>query len=499
MKHIISINDFEKEEIDEIVNGGAKMIPYVNKKTFPSEANLKDKPKVCLLFLEPSTRTLGSYEEATRLLGWPIKIISGIETTSLIKKESFANTIRMLVIQGAEILIIRSREEGAARFAAEILEKSGFYNVSVQNAGDGANQHPSQTFLDRLTIFQTLGRLKNFTFGFVGDLKYSRVVHSLISSFTPEDKVQFKLVSCQETKLPPQYKKGLDILESESLESLKDCDIVYVTRIQEERFSDPLELKRVRGRYKITKDVLDSWKKDVKIMHPMPYVDEISAEVRSDPRLIIDKQAWYGIPIRMNLLLWSNKHRFEKEIVQTVPEVKKEIIKEAEIDQYLASRKKEEKYFKPIRSGTVLDHLPVGTADKIKRCLQASKVFQKNSVIHTIENVPSQKMGIKDVLVLENVFIPEILFGLIIFIAPQVTFNILKDNKIKKIKIEPPREILGANSLVRCPNNLCITNYDPEAKTRFKILKFNQAQKEFLLRCNYCERVFTQEEVVKNI
>ena len=250
------------------------------------------------------------------------------------------------------------------------------------------------------------------------------------------------MVSCQETKLPPQYKKGLDILESESLESLKDCDIVYVTRIQEERFSDPLELKRVRGRYKITKDVLDSWKKDVKIMHPMPYVDEISAEVRSDPRLIIDKQAWYGIPIRMNLLLWSNKHRFEKEIVQTVPEVKKEIIKEAEIDQYLASRKKEEKYFKPIRSGTVLDHLPVGTADKIKRCLQASKVFQKNSVIHTIENVPSQKMGIKDVLVLENVFIPEILFGLIIFIAPQVTFNILKDNKIKKIKIEPPREIL---------------------------------------------------------
>ena len=183
MKHIISINDFEKKEIDEIVNGGAKMIPYVNKKTFPSEANLKDKPKVCLLFLEPSTRTLGSYEEATRLLGWPIKIISGIETTSLIKKESFANTIRMLVIQGAEILIIRSREEGAARFAAEILEKSGFYNVSVQNAGDGANQHPSQTFLDRLTIFQTLGRLKNFTFGFVGDLKYSRVVHSLISYY----------------------------------------------------------------------------------------------------------------------------------------------------------------------------------------------------------------------------------------------------------------------------------------------------------------------------
>jgi len=499
MKHIISINDFKKKEIVEIVNGGAEMIPYLNKKILPPAAVLKEKPKVCLLFLEPSTRTLGSYEEAARLLGWPTRIISGPEATSLMKKESLANTVRMLATQGAEVLIIRSKEEGTTRFAAEILEKSGFNNISVQNAGDGANQHPSQTFLDRLTILQTLGRLKNFIFGFVGDLKYSRTVHSLLSSFTSEDKIQFKLVSCPETKLPLRYKRGLNILESETLDILRNCDLVYVTRIQEERFSDPLELKRVKGRYKITREVLDGWKKEVKIMHPMPYVDEISVEIRSDARVIIDKQAWYGIPIRVNLLLWSNKHRLEKTARPKMPKLKKEIIKEAEIDQYLASRKKEEKYFRPIRNGMVLDHLPSGAGEKIKKCLQKSKIFKQNSVIHLVEKVPSQKLGMKDVLVLENVFIPDNLFGLIKIIAPEITFNLLKNNRIRKFKVTLPEDIFGADSLPCCPNNLCITNYDPEAKTKFKILKLNQNEKEILLRCNYCEREFSQEEIVNTI
>jgi len=499
MKHIISISDFKKEEIDRIVEGGREMIPYAQKKITPPAAMVKDKPKVCLLFLEPSTRTLGSYEEAARLLEWPTRIVAGPETTSLIKKESFANTVRMFATQGAAILVIRSKEEGAARFAAEILEKSGFNNVSIQNGGDGANQHPSQTFLDRLTIFQTLGRLKNFTFGFLGDLKYSRTVHSLLSSFTPEDKIQFKLVSCPEIRLPLRYKRNLNISESESLDRLKDCDVVYATRIQEERFSDPTELKRVKGRYRITKDILDSWKQEVKIMHPMPYVDEISPEIRSDSRVIIDKQAWYGIPTRMSLLLWSNQHRFIEAPVSKTPELKKEIIREAEIDEYLAGQKKEEKYFRPIRNGTVLDHLYLGTGDKIKKCLRASKIFGQNSVVHSIEGVPSQKLGIKDILILENVFIPEYLFGLISFIAPQVTFNVLKDNRIRKIKVGIPEEIFGVNFLLRCPNNLCITNYDPEAETKFKILKFSENEKEFPLRCNYCEREFSREEIIKTI
>lgn len=499
MKHIISINDFEKGEIDRIIKEVREMIPYAKKKIRPPAAISKSKPKVCLLFLEPSTRTLGSYEEAARILGWPVRIISGPEATSLMKKESFANTVRMFVTQDAEILVIRSKEEGAARFAAEILEKSGFNNVSVQNAGDGANQHPSQTFLDLLTILQTLGRLKEFVFGFLGDLKYSRTVHSLLSSFTPKDKIEFKLVSCPETRLPSQYKRNLNISESESLDHLKDCDIVYVTRIQEERFTDPMELKKVKGRYRITKDILDSWKKEVKIMHPMPYVDEISPEIRSDQRVIIDKQAWYGIPTRMYLLLWSNQHRFEETRVLKTQELKKEIIKEAKIDEYLANRKKEEKYFRPIRNGTFLDHLYSGTGDKIKKYLKASRIFTQNSVIHSIEGVPSRKLGIKDVLILENVFIPEYLFGLISFISPKVTFNILKEGRMRKIKVGVPEEIFGVNSLLHCPNNLCITNNDPEAETKFKIFKFSENEKEFLVRCNYCEREFSREEIIKTI
>ena len=497
MRHIISISDFTKKEIDEIVKGASRMIKHAKEKIVPPQAKTKKKPKVSLLFLEPSTRTLGSFEEAARILGWPTKIISGKEGTSLMKKESLANTVRMMAIQGTDILILRTKEEGTARFAAEILEKSGFEKISVINAGDGANQHPTQTFLDRLTILKELGRLKDFIFGFVGDLKYSRTVHSLLSSFSLEDNVKFKFVSCPETKLPQKYKRNLDYVESDSLEDLKDCDIIYVTRIQEERFTDPLELERVRGKFKITKEVLEGFKKSVKIMHPLPYVDEISPEIRLDKRVIIDKQAWYGIPTRIYLLLWANKKRFEKGEKESLPKIEKEILVDMEIEKYLAKRKKEEKYFRPIRNGVVLDHLPVGTGDKIKKCLIFAKVLKENSVIHLIENVPSRKMKIKDVLILENAFLTEDLYGLIRVIAPQVTFNVLKDGRFKKIKVKLPEKILSFNSLLSCPNKLCITNLDPEAKPKFQIIKAEN--EKFILKCEYCEREFEREEIIKTI
>ncbi len=496
MRHIISISDFTKKEIDEIVKGASKMINYAKRKISPPEAKLKKKPKVTLLFLEPSTRTLGSFEESARILNWPTKTISGKEGTSLMKKESLANTVRMMAVQGTDILILRTKEEGTARFAAEILEKSGFEKISVINAGDGANQHPTQTFLDRLTILKELGRLRDFTFGFVGDLKYSRTVHSLLSSFSPQDNVKFKFVSCPETRLPQKYKRNLNYIESDSLDDLKDCDIVYVTRIQEERFTDPLELERVRGKFKITKEVLDSLKKDVKIMHPLPYVDEISPEIRLDKRVIIDKQAWYGIPTRMYLLLWANKKRVEKVKKELSQKIKKNILVDMEIDKYLAQRKKEEKYFRPIRNGVVLDHLSVGTGDKIKKCLISAKVLKENSVIHLIENVPSKKMKIKDVLILENAFLTEELYGLIRVISPQVTFNVLKEGRFQKIKVELPEKITSSNSF-SCPNKVCITNLDPEAKSKFQIIKVEK--ENFLLKCEYCEREFEREEIIKTI
>jgi len=497
MRHIISISDFTKKEIDEIVKGASRMIKYAKNKVTPPQAKLKKKPKVTLLFLEPSTRTLGSFEEAARILNWPTKIISGKEGTSLMKKESLANTVRMMAIQGTDILILRTKEEGTVRFSAEILEKSGFENISVINAGDGANQHPTQTFLDRLTILKELKRLKNFTFGFVGDLKYSRTVHSLLSSFSPEDNVKFKFISCPETRLPQKYKRNLNYIESDSLDELKDCDIVYVTRIQEERFTDPLELERVRGKFKITKEDLESLKKNIKIMHPLPYVDEISPEIRLDKRVIIDKQAWYGIPTRMYLLLWANKKRFEKVKKETLPKIEKEVLVDMEIDQYLAKRKKEEKYFRPIRNGIVLDHLPVGTGDKVKKCLIFSKILKENSVVHLIENVPSKKMKIKDVLILENAFLTDELYGLIRVIAPQVTFNVLKEGKFQKIKVKLPEKIVSSNSLPSCPNKLCITNLDPEAKSKFQLIKVEK--ENFILKCEYCEREFEREEIIKTI
>ena len=499
MKHITSIDALGRKEVDKIVEGARKMIPYARKRSTPPQAKLEKEPKVCLLFSEPSTRTLGSYEEAVRLMGWPFRIISGAESTSLAKKESLANTARMLAIQGAQIIVVRSKEEGVSTFIAEVLEKAGFSQVSIQNAGDGAHEHPSQTLLDRLTILETLGRLKNFTFGFLGDLKYSRTVHSLLKTFTPGDNVRFRLVSCPETRLPDEYKRELDISESESVDDLKDCDIVYVTRIQEERYSDPVELKRVKGRYRLTSEILEKWKKDVKVMHPLPYVDEISPEIRFDRRLIFDKQSWYGIPMRMHLLLWSQEHRFEKAVPSGFPEVEKKIVKEVNINEYLASRRKGERYFRPLRNGTVLDHLDIGTADKIQRYLKTERIFGEDAVVHSIENVPSQKLKRKDVLILENVFLPDRALALISFVAPRATFNIIKDNRIRKMKVEIPKEIYGQTSFFRCPNNHCIVNHDPEANPRFMILKKDKDEKSIVLRCSYCEREFSREEVLRTI
>ena len=487
MKHILSIADLSKSEMDEIIDVTQKvMVPIAKRRQKEGKVPKINEAKVTLLFLEPSTRTMGSYSEAIRLLGWEKEIFYP-EASSLKKKESFGNTIRMLAVQGAHIIVIRTGKEGAPRFAAEILEKEG-YPTAVHNAGDGTNQHPTQTLLDRLTIKEVLGRLNNFTFGAVGDLKYGRTIHSLISSFSPEDGIRVKLVSAPETRLPNRFKKDLDIEESDSMEILEDCDIIYVTRIQEERILDPQERESLKGKFRITKEVLDSFKKDVKIMHPLPYVDEISPEVRRDPRVIVDKQAWYGIPTRMYLLQVSNQERFTKINFPEKSVIEEKVIKDVSLSEYLKrkEKKKIERYFRPISYGTVIDHLPVFSSDKIKKILKLKKnIF--GGVIHTIEGVSSSKMGIKDVMVLENIFLsPEDIAG-VSLIAPQATYNVIKDGRLRKLKFIS-RFVKGIG---KCPNKLCITHYEEESEPKFEVGD--------TIRCVYCEREFTREEILATI
>ncbi|MFH0891235.1 MAG: aspartate carbamoyltransferase regulatory subunit [Candidatus Falkowbacteria bacterium] len=487
MKHCISINDFTKKEIfDEIIPGCRAMIAQARERK-----TIKPQPekKAIFAFFEPSTRTRGSYLEASRLLGWTNAEISGTEATSLTKKESIANTVRMFAAQGADVLVMRSKIEGAQRFASEILDSEG-YEVSVQNGGDGTNQHPSQTFLDLLTISEKLGRLDRFKIGFFGDLKYGRTVHSLLCALAHRKNISLTLFSAPETALQTQYKQLFtDVKEVHSIDKLGDCDIIYGSRLQEERFTgDPVALGRTREKFRITSEILDSFRKNILIMHPMPYVQEFDPRIRKDIRLIIDLQAWHGIPTRMHLLSEGYRNRKAKTLPTAKKDAEFKIIKEIALKDYLEQRKKKKtasRYFLPITNGTVIDHIPHGLGLKIREFLSAKDILVKG-VKHTIEDVSSKKCKLKDVLVLENIFIPDSLVGTIASFAPDITFNTIKDGIFKKIKVKTTDKTAGIGV---CPNQNCITNHDPEAAARFTHINGG-------LRCHYCEKDFTQKEVI---
>lgn len=487
MKHVISINDFTKKEIfNEILPGCRSMIAKAKKRRPP---RFQPEKKAIFAFFEPSTRTRGSYLEASRLLGWQNAEIIGSEATSLTKKESIANTVRMFAAQGADVLVMRTKIEGAQRFSAEVLESEG-YETSVQNGGDGTNQHPTQTFLDLLTISEKLGRMDNFKIGFFGDLKYGRTVHSLLCALAHRKNISLSLVSAPETALQEQYKKPFKkVREGDSIEMLSDCDVIYGSRLQEERFTgDPVALNRTRDKFKITSDILETYKKNVLIMHPMPYVQEFPPDIRKDVRIIIDLQAWHGIPTRMYLLSEGYKNRKKR----TMPIVEKggqfKTIKKITLKKYMEERKKKKtvnRYFLPITNGTVIDHIPHGLGLKIREFL-ASKHILADGVKHTIEDVGSKKQKAKDVLVLEDIFIPANIIDTVASFAPGVTFNVISKNKFKKVKVETSATTSGIG---QCPNDNCITNHDGEAATKF----IHTADG---LRCHYCEKDFEQKEVI---
>jgi len=490
MKHFISINDLTPKEIFETILPGTEVMVEAAKKLQQGQQRIIFHPwqKATLFFGEPSTRTLGSYEEAARLLGWERMIINGEEATSLAKKESLANTARMLAGQGADVLVIRNKIEGAPKFIAEILDQEN-YPISVQNGGDGTNQHPTQTFLDLLTIKLELGRTEDFKIGLFGDLKYGRTVHSLLCALAHRKNISARLASIPETALPDQYKDLFsDITEGDSLQVLEGCDIIYGTRLQKERAElDPIAFKRVEERFRMTKEILESLG-SVIVMHPLPYVTEFAPGIIHDERLAIFRQAWNGIPTRMFLLNhgYRNKHAHDSPEDGTTGLIK--IIQEITLSEYLkkrGGRKRDDQYFLPVRSGTVIDHIAEGMGGKIKSFLTAKGVLS-GGVKHIIEDVPSSKHGFKDVLVLEMIFLEKKIIEAVAAISPGVTINEMREGVFRKMQVQPPAIVAGIG---HCPNKNCITNHDPEADSKFR-------QKGGVISCFYCEKQFTRKEIL---
>ena len=294
-RDILSIRDFTREEIDYILNVAEKMEPLAK-----TGCDLLRGKILALLFFEPSTRTYLSFDVAMKKLGGETIGFSDPRTSSIAKGENLSDTIRT-VEKYSDIIVLRHPRMGAARLAAEVAE------IPIINAGDGSGHHPTQTLLDLYTIRKARGTLEKLNIGLLGDLKYGRTVHSLSLVLSKFNKKLY-LISPEMLKMPQEIihelnEKGVETIETSDLEAvLPELDVLYVTRIQKERFPDIQEYERVKGTYKITPELLDRAKDTLVIMHPLPRVDEIDYRVDRTRHAIYFEQVQNGVVVRMALL-----------------------------------------------------------------------------------------------------------------------------------------------------------------------------------------------------
>jgi len=294
-RDVVSMRDFSRGDLEVLFERAREMERYTR-----SGLDVLRGRVMAVAFFEPSTRTRLSFETAMKRLGGEVVGFSSAEGTSVEKGETFSDTIRMLDAY-ADVIVVRHRLEGAARLAAEIAQSP------VVNAGDGSFNHPTQAMLDLYTIWREKGRIDGLKIGIMGDLKYARTVNSLLEGLSLFD-VEIALIS-PEFLRPRQ--ETLDYVQSRGLrlraytrleEALGELDVLYVVRIQKERFLDPLEFERVKGSYKLTAESLRGAKDDLIVLHPLPRVDELDASVDRTRHAAYFRQAAYGVPLRMALL-----------------------------------------------------------------------------------------------------------------------------------------------------------------------------------------------------
>ncbi|MFV0506507.1 MAG: aspartate carbamoyltransferase [Bacteroidales bacterium] len=293
-KDLISITDFTKDEYMHVIELAEKIekgeiLPLIKDKVIAS------------LFFEPSTRTRLSFETAINKMRGRVIGFSDSGATSVTKGETLHDTIKMISAY-ADMIVMRHPLEGSARYASEVS------NIPVINAGDGANQHPTQTLLDLYSISKTQGTLNNLNIFMVGDLKYGRTVHSLLMALSEFDNLVFNFVAPPELSMPNEYKRflsqrGIEYHEhTEMNKNIRDADILYMTRVQGERFTDPIEYEQVKNAYSLKKDMLKGTKDNMRILHPLPRVNEIAKDVDNSSKAYYFKQAENGVYTRMAII-----------------------------------------------------------------------------------------------------------------------------------------------------------------------------------------------------
>lgn len=293
-KDLISITDFSKADYLHIMELATEFEKQPNQ-------NLLNGKVAATLFFEPSTRTRLSFETAISRLGGRIIGFSDSSSSSVSKGETLHDTIRM-VSNYADLIVMRHPLEGSARYASQVAD------VPVINAGDGANQHPTQTLLDMYSIMKTQGRLDNINIFMVGDLKYGRTVHSLLQALSVFENPIFNFIAPPELAMPVEYKRFLDSKGIRYFEHLEftdiiaEADIIYMTRVQKERFNDPMEYEKVKNVYILKNSMLENTKPSMKILHPLPRVNEIHTDVDANPKAYYFTQALNGVFTRQAII-----------------------------------------------------------------------------------------------------------------------------------------------------------------------------------------------------
>ncbi len=298
MRHLLNPLDFSVEETQKLL-----VLAKDIEENLPKYSHVCDGKKLATLFYEPSTRTRLSFEAAMLNLGGSVLGFSSADSSSASKGESVADTIRV-ISSYADICAMRHPKEGAPLVAAN------YSNIPVINAGDGGHQHPTQTLTDLLSINSLKGRLNNLTIGLCGDLKFGRTVHSLINALVRYENIKFILISPPELRVPEYIREdvlranNMEFVEMDSLDhAMPELDILYMTRVQKERFFNEEDYIRLKDCYILDKKKMKLAKTDMFVLHPLPRVNEISVEIDNDPRAAYFKQAQYGVYVRMALIM----------------------------------------------------------------------------------------------------------------------------------------------------------------------------------------------------
>jgi len=293
-RDLISITDYSKEDYLRILELAADFEKNPNQRLLEGKV-------VASLFFEPSTRTRLSFETAINRLGGRIIGFSDAGSSSVSKGETFHDTIRM-VSNYVDLIVMRHPFEGSSRYASEVA------NVPVINAGDGANQHPTQTLLDMYSILKTQGSLDNINIFMIGDLKYGRTVHSLLMAMSEFENPTFNFIAPEELAMPEEYKlflkeKGIRYFEhTEINDNINHADIIYMTRVQKERFMDPIEYEKVKNVYILRNSMLQNTKPNMRILHPLPRINEIHPDVDNNEKAYYFEQARNGVFTRQAII-----------------------------------------------------------------------------------------------------------------------------------------------------------------------------------------------------